>query len=74
MTRGRRPKPTRMKALTGNPGKRPLNPHEAATRARAPECPPELSPVARQEWGRICADLAKLKLVTHSNTRTESSN
>jgi hypothetical protein len=23
--RGRRPKPTRIKALTGNPGKRPLN-------------------------------------------------
>jgi hypothetical protein len=26
--RGRKPKPTRIKALTGNPGKRPLNPHE----------------------------------------------
>jgi hypothetical protein len=30
MIRGRRPKPTRIKALTGNPGKRPLNPHEPA--------------------------------------------
>ena len=50
MMRGRRPKPSRIKALTGNPGKRPLNPHEPRPVPAMPECPPELSPVARQEW------------------------
>ncbi|QDP22734.2 MULTISPECIES: phage terminase small subunit P27 family [Bradyrhizobium] len=30
-----------------------------------PECPPQLSPIARQEWIRITAELSKLNLVTH---------
>jgi P27 family predicted phage terminase small subunit len=65
MIRGRRPKPSRMKALTGNPGKRPLNPHEPRPEPAAPECPPELSPTARQEWERLTAELSKLNLITH---------
>ena len=63
--RGRRPTPTRIKILTGNPGKRPLNPHEPRPEAALPECPSELSPLARQEWERLSAELAKLNLVTH---------
>jgi P27 family predicted phage terminase small subunit len=63
--RGRTPKPTRIKVLTGNPGKRPLNPNEPRPEPALPECPPELSPLARQEWERLCAELAKLNLVTH---------
>jgi P27 family predicted phage terminase small subunit len=54
-----------MKALTGNPGKRPLNPHEPRPEPAAPECPPELSPIARQEWLRLTAELAKLNMITH---------
>jgi P27 family predicted phage terminase small subunit len=65
MIRGRRPKPTRIKALTGNPGKRPLNAHEPRPEPAAPECPAELSPAARQEWMRLTAELAKLNLITH---------
>jgi len=63
--RGRRPKPTRMKALTGNPGKRPLNARDPRPEPAAPECRPELSPLARQEWMRLTAELAKLNLITH---------
>ena len=63
--RGRRPKPSRIKALTGNPGKRPLNGHEPRPVPAMPECPPELSPAARQEWVRLGAELSKLNLVTH---------
>lgn len=62
--RGRRPKPTRIKALTGNPGKRPLNPHEPRPLSALPECPAELSPLARAEWMRLTVELAKLNLVT----------
>jgi P27 family predicted phage terminase small subunit len=62
--RGRRPKPSRIKALTGNPGKRPLNPNEPQPTPAMPECPPELSPFARQEWARLGAELSKLNLMT----------
>lgn len=51
--------------MTGNPGKRPLNPHEPRPEPALPVCPPELSPLARQEWKRLSAELAKLNLVTH---------
>ena len=62
--RGRRPKPTRMKVLTGNPGKRPLNPDEPKPEPQVPECPTELGPVARQEWDRLAAELCALKILT----------
>lgn len=62
--RGRKPKPTRMKVLTGNPGKRQLNANEPIPTPAIPECPPELGPVARQEWDRIVVDLAPLRLLT----------
>jgi P27 family predicted phage terminase small subunit len=63
--RGRRPKPTRIKALTGNPGKRPLNPHEPRPEPALPECPPELSPAAQREWTRLSVELSKLNLITN---------
>lgn len=62
--RGRHPKPTRLKQLTGNPGKRPLNPDEPRPEAKVPECPAELGEVARREWDRLAAELNKLKLLT----------
>ena len=40
--RGRRPKATRMKVLTGNPSKRRLNKHEPMPNLAVPDCPPEL--------------------------------
>jgi P27 family predicted phage terminase small subunit len=63
--RGRRPKPTRLKILTGNPGKRRLNENEPMPEAAIPDCPPELGPVARQEWDRLVAQLAPLRMMTH---------
>jgi P27 family predicted phage terminase small subunit len=63
--RGRRPKPTRLKVLTGNPGKRPLNHQEPRPAPEIPKCPPELGPVARREWDRLVGELGKLKLVTN---------
>jgi P27 family predicted phage terminase small subunit len=63
--RGRRPKPTRMKVLTGNPGKRPLNVNEPSPQASVPECPAELGPVAHREWDRLVGELAVLKLLTN---------
>ncbi len=63
--RGRTPKPTRLKILTGNPGKRPLNTSEPEPEPAIPECPAELGPVARREWDRLTGELSKLKLLTN---------
>ena len=63
--RGRRPKPTRLKMLTGNPGKRPLNEDEPRPEAAIPDCPAELSPMARKEWERLIVELCALRLLTH---------
>jgi P27 family predicted phage terminase small subunit len=62
--RGRRPKPTRLKLLTGNPGKRPLNEREPEPEPSVPDCPPELGPVARREWDRLVGELSKLRILT----------
>jgi P27 family predicted phage terminase small subunit len=63
--RGRKPKPTRLKVLTGNPGKRPLNPAEFNPEPAVPDCPEELGPVARREWDRLVGELAVLRLLTN---------
>jgi P27 family predicted phage terminase small subunit len=63
--RGRRPKPTRLKVLTGNPGKRSLNRHEPEPEPAVPECPAELGPVAKREWDRLACELGKLRIITH---------
>jgi len=63
--RGRKPKPTHLKAITGNPGKRPLNRDEPRPAIVAPDCPPELSDAAKREWDRLVGELSKLHLVTN---------
>ena len=63
--RGRRPKPTRLKVLTGNPGKRPLNDGEPRPEVAIPDCPGELGETARREWNRLVGELAALKLLTN---------
>ena len=63
--RGRRPKPTRMKALTGNPGKRPLNRYEPRPNPVMPDCPPGLGPAAQREWARLVGELSSLNMVTN---------
>jgi P27 family predicted phage terminase small subunit len=63
--RGRRPKPTRLKVLTGNPGKRPLNATEPRPQAIIPDCPPELGDTARREWNRLVGELVSLRMVSN---------
>ena len=48
-TRGRKPKPTAMKELEGNPGKHPLNTSEPKPNKKAPACPKWLEPEAKKE-------------------------
>jgi P27 family predicted phage terminase small subunit len=62
--RGRRPVPTNLKVLHGNPGKRPLNQNEPKPKQERPACPPDLSKVARKEWRRIVPILEGLGILT----------
>ena len=51
--RGRKPKPTVLKALEGNPGKRALNMNEPNPPKKAPRCPSWLEQEAKKEWRRM---------------------
>ena len=51
--RGPRPKPTAIKKMLGNPGKRALNDREPQPIPGIPKCPMWLTGVARQEWDEI---------------------
>ena len=62
---GRKPTPTHLKLLRGNPGKRPIHEepeHESAADIPAP--PEFLMAVAQQEWRRIAKGLYHLGLLT----------
>lgn len=61
---GRRPKPTEMKRLAGNPGKRQLNEREPAPRAMLPVCPAHVQGEARKEWRRMGRQLIDLGVMT----------
>lgn len=63
-TRGRKPKPTALKVLEGNPGKRPLNTDEPKPKKKAPKCPSWLEPVAKKEWKRMSKTLEQIGVLT----------
>src|SRR5688500_3804951 len=62
--RGRKPLPSNVVRLRGNPGKRRLNDAEPRPSSRAPTCPACLDGEARKEWKRLVAELAELGLLT----------
>lgn len=61
---GRKPKPTSLKLLQGNPGKRPLNENEPKPEPKLPAPPSHLSKEARKEWRRSGAFLLQLGLIS----------
>ena len=63
-TRGRKPKPTELKLLEGNPGKRPLNKNEPKPEKKAPRCPSWLEPEAKKEWKRMAKTLEAIGVLT----------
>ena len=62
--RGRKPKPTALKLLEGNPGKRRINGSEPKPPASRPTCPAHLSPSAKAEWKRLAEALNRIGLLT----------
>ena len=64
MAKGRKPKPTAIKALEGNPGKRELNDKEPKPSKKAPSCPKWLDEEAKKEWRRLSKHLENLGVLT----------
>lgn len=64
MAAGRKPKPTALKELEGNPGKRKLNTRESKPEKGIPTCPDWLLPEAKREWTRLAENLGKLGVLT----------
>ena len=62
--RGRKPKPTKLKLIEGNPGKRPMNPREPRPALRVPTCPAHLCPSAKAEWKRLAGQLYVLGILS----------
>jgi P27 family predicted phage terminase small subunit len=62
--RGRKPKPTRLKLITGNPGKRPINPREPKPATGVPTCPAHLNPSAKAEWKRLARQMHVLGMIS----------
>ena len=61
---GRKPKPTALKKLEGNPGKRKLNTKEPVPAKGMPDCPKWLLPEAKMEWERLCVKLSEMGVLT----------
>ena len=61
---GRKPKPTALKELEGNPGKRQLNSNEPKPKAKAPSCPKWLDDDAKKEWRRLSKQMEQMGILT----------
>lgn len=64
---GRRPTPSALKLVTGNPGKRPLNKKEPKPRTRTPVCPPHLDAKGKAVWKKLCAILKRMGVLTEAD-------
>lgn len=64
MKPGTKPKPTHLKLIEGNRGKRPLNRKEAAVPAALPAPPPHLTADALEEWNRVAHWLHRIGLLS----------
>jgi len=68
-TPGRKPKPTALKELAGNPGKRPLNKREPQTQIVRPPVPRgRLNAAGQRLWRYLVSKLADLGVLTETYT------
>ncbi len=64
MIRGPKPKPTAIRRMEGNPGKRGYNHAEPQPPEGVPDCPSHLNAAARDEWDRLAHMLHDMGVVT----------
>jgi P27 family predicted phage terminase small subunit len=66
--RGRKPKPSVLRMVQNNPGKRPVNHDEPIPPALESSCPQELiDPIARREWDRAIVPAVERGQVTSAD-------
>lgn len=66
--RGRKPTPTALRLLRGNPRKHPVNPNEPTpTILKNLEPPDWIAPAAKAEWQRLAPVLARLGVLTETD-------
>lgn len=68
--KGRKPKPSNLKLIQGNPGHRPVNKNEPTPEREIPSPPDFMSKDALIEWGRVTEHLFKLGLLTDIDRAT----
>ena len=61
---GRKPKPTALSIIQGNPGRRPYPKNEPKPKSVAPNAPAVLSPEAKKHWRVVVKQLHASKLMT----------
>lgn len=68
MSRGRKPEPTVLRRLKGNPGKRPIPGGEPKPAPTMPIAPDFLGELALEEWNRVAGELHRIGIVTGVDT------
>ena len=63
-----RPKPTALKLISGNPGKRKINKAEPKPARSIPSCPAHLSDSGKVAWGRLCVLLDRMGVLTEADS------
>ena len=66
---GRRPRPTHLKVIEGNPGKRPLSTVTAKAAPERPYATPDMSEDAKAEWNYIVPKLDATGILTKADRR-----
>ncbi|MFK0090657.1 phage terminase small subunit P27 family [Pseudomonas sp. NPDC090755] len=64
---GRRPTPTELKLVRGNPGKRPINKKEPLPAKRIPSTPGHLTNEGQVAWGRLTVLLDRMGVLTEAD-------
>ena len=62
--KGRKPKPTHLRVVGGNAGRRPLNDREPAPPRARPSAPANISDGAREVWGQAVMILDEMGVLT----------
>lgn len=64
MPKGRKPKPSNVHKLHGNPGKRARNTKEPRPAVCIPKPPKHISRIAKREWRRVTPELEALGIIS----------
>ena len=64
MVRGRKPFPTQLHVINGNPSKKNLNTNEPKPKPIPPDCPAWIKPEGKKLWKQLMPELERLGLMT----------